>query len=172
MRRKTEQGEYDTEQEFVDDVQLVLYNAMSFNAPTNQVHIDAKTLKEKFEKEFLGIEPPKPVEDAEKDPNKVVETLLQKLYQSIHSTIFREPVNPELYPDYYEQIKNPMHLRRISDYISSTGYKSLQEFDQDMQLLFSNCYLYNKVGTFGYVAGIEFQTYYNKITKVNFNFNV
>ena len=170
-KRKTEQGEYETEKEFVDDVLLVFQNAMTYNAPTNQVYIDASTLKEKFEKEFLGIEPPKPVEDAIKNPNKVAEALLQKLYQCNHSTIFREPVNPELYPDYYVQITNPIHLRRISEIITSSGYSSLQQFDDDIQLLFSNCYLFNKPGTFGYVAGIEFQTYYNKITKVTI-FNV
>ena len=168
VRRNCEQGVYETEQEFVDDVQLVLYNAMTYNAPMNQVHIDAKILKEKFEKDFLGIEPPKPLDDAEVNPNKVIQSLVEKMYQTPHSMIFREPVNQELYPDYYEQIKNPIHLRRISEYIANPGYKNMEEFNQDMQVLFANCYLYNKKGTYGYVVGHEFQSFYNKIAKVTF----
>ena len=47
--------------------------------------------------------------------------------------------------DYFEIIKNPMDLSLIKKKLESMQYKSAKECLQDFNLMFSNCYIYNKV---------------------------
>jgi len=76
-------------------------------------------------------------------------------------------VDRNLYPDYYVLIKKPINLLSVGNKISKAAYKSLDEFHSDMNTLFSNCFTYNKKGTYGYVAGTEVQALYNKLMKTH-----
>uniref|UniRef100_A0A1A8GNS5 Tripartite motif-containing 33 n=2 Tax=Nothobranchius korthausae TaxID=1143690 RepID=A0A1A8GNS5_9TELE len=71
------------------------------------------------------------------------------LYVFCHelSVGFREPV-PSSVPNYYKIIKQPMDLKRVKRKLqlrSSQYYKSIQEFVQDMRLVFKNCSTYNEM---------------------------
>lgn len=76
--------------------------------------------------------------------------------------LFKEPVKPEKYGchDYYEVIKNPMDFGTMQKKIRRREYNSPIEFKEDAQLVFSNCYTYNREGTqphhFGRVIEAEF----------------
>ena len=47
------------------------------------------------------------------------------------------------YPDYYETIKNPMDMETIDKRIKSNVYKSIEDFSDDINLMFENCKDYN-----------------------------
>lgn len=47
------------------------------------------------------------------------------------------------YPDYYLIIKNPIDLKTIKRRIKSDYYTTMDEFRDDMELLFSNAKTYN-----------------------------
>ena len=59
--------------------------------------------------------------------------------------IFLEPLNPyELgINDYFDIITHPMDFGTIKEKLNNHGYLSMQAFLQDIELVFSNCLLYN-----------------------------
>ena len=58
---------------------------------------------------------------------------------------FMLPVDPVALniPDYLEIIKNPMDLSTIRKKLDSKMYASMDQFEEDVRLMFSNCYTYN-----------------------------
>ncbi|XP_070531967.1 bromodomain-containing protein 2-like isoform X4 [Ptychodera flava] len=61
---------------------------------------------------------------------------------------FHTPVDPVKLglPDYFDIIKNPMDLGTIKKRLESNYYHSAKECMSDFNLMFTNCYLYNKPG--------------------------
>ena len=47
-------------------------------------------------------------------------------------------------PDYYEIIKQPMDFVRIRSKLKSNSYKSFDNFDKDVHLMFSNAREFNR----------------------------
>lgn len=61
---------------------------------------------------------------------------------------FIEPVRKEEVPDYYEIIKDPIHLTLIGTRISSEEYYiNLEMFAADLKRMFNNCRIYNSPET-------------------------
>lgn len=56
---------------------------------------------------------------------------------------FWQPVNPVEYPDYAQKIKRPMDLSTIKTKLESGQYITLNDYANDMRLMFSNCLRYN-----------------------------
>lgn len=53
-------------------------------------------------------------------------------------------------PNYYKIIKQPMDLKKVKKKLqlrSSQYYKTIQEFVNDMRLIFKNCAKYNEVSS-------------------------
>ena len=75
--------------------------------------------------------------------------VLAKLYSSEASIWFRFPVDPVLHnaPDYFEVIGHPIDLSTITQKLQSNQYESAHSFEEDMILLFENCYQYNPEGS-------------------------
>jgi hypothetical protein len=166
IQKKIDEEVYQTEEEFIQDVQLVFQNSMAFNPRISQPHIDAQLLLQKFEREFLGIkhavEKLQPVDASIKD---ITQKIVDKLAISKNSNIFMTPVDPSFYPDYHTVVKNPIDLLTISNKIANGSYLSLADFHSDLELMFANCFAYNKKGTYGYITGIDLQHYYMKLMK-------
>lgn len=61
---------------------------------------------------------------------------------------FHVPVDPTKLglPDYFNIIKNPMDLGTIKKKLESNYYYSAKECISDFNLMFTNCYVYNKPG--------------------------
>ena len=59
---------------------------------------------------------------------------------------FLKPVDPvkDSAPNYFEIVKEPMDFNKITDKLASRVYEKVSEFKADMELVFSNCRLYNK----------------------------
>lgn len=60
-----------------------------------------------------------------------------------HSTAFLNKVSKREAPNYYDVIKNPMDLSTVMRKIRSLQYNSKSEFVADLNLIWSNCLLYN-----------------------------
>lgn len=49
-------------------------------------------------------------------------------------------------PDYFDIIKFPMDFSTVSNKLRAKEYASITDFDEDMQLIWSNAMLYNPMG--------------------------
>ena len=63
----------------------------------------------------------------------------------------------QLYPDYYEVIKQPIAMSTIRKRITSNYYKSVLDFREDWRLMFNNARTYNQEGSWVYVDSEEMQ---------------
>lgn len=79
----------------------------------------------------------------EKAAKKVINTL----WKMKEAMIFHRPVDPvELkIPDYFTIVKSPMDFGTIKKRLYGGMYTNFSEFDEDMRLVFYNCFLYNGV---------------------------
>lgn len=90
-------------------------------------------------------------------PKKIVPLHLQKLrtlYDNIKdyhdakgrqlSLIFMKLPNKNEYPDYYEVIKQPIHMEKIASTLKNNGYDNLDELVSDFILMFDNACKYNE----------------------------
>lgn len=71
--------------------------------------------------------------------------VIRKLINDPCGWVFRDPVDPvELgLPDYFDIVKNPMHLALIEQKLESGVYKDMDEFRAEVRLVFENAILYN-----------------------------
>jgi len=76
---------------------------------------------------------------------KVAMRMMKHLMKLNQAWIFLEPVNPEKLQiaDYFDIIQNPMDFGTIKEKLSHHKYLNMQHFLQDVELVFSNCILYN-----------------------------
>jgi transcriptional activator SPT7 len=56
---------------------------------------------------------------------------------------FLKPVAKSDVPDYYDVISNPMDLQSMLKKVKAKQYKSKREFNDDLGLIWSNCFTYN-----------------------------
>lgn len=60
------------------------------------------------------------------------------------SLIFMKLPNKNEYPDYYEVIKQPIHMEKIAATLKNNGYENLDELVSDFILMFDNACKYNE----------------------------
>jgi len=77
---------------------------------------------------------------------------------------FREPVDPEIAPDYLEKIDYPMDLLTMKERLSKGAYKDVRVFAADFHLIVSNCKLYNGSSQFSHLAQ-SLQSKYREIMR-------
>ncbi len=58
-------------------------------------------------------------------------------------------------PDYMDHILHPMDLSTMRKRIDAQGYKNLDEFEADFNLIIENCMKYNGKDTFFYRAAVR-----------------
>ena len=73
--------------------------------------------------------------------------IIIKLKSNKNSWPFKEPVNTQQVPDYYETIKEPMDLQTLEKGLESGNYKNKNAFVKDLRKIFSNARQYNKVNS-------------------------
>lgn len=79
--------------------------------------------------------------------------MLTKVLRAKVSSWFREPVDPRDVPDYYTVIAHPMDLGTIKDRLLQGAYATPLDVLADVQLVWSNCRLYNPPGDMVYEDG-------------------
>ncbi|TBU46661.1 hypothetical protein BD309DRAFT_953609 [Dichomitus squalens] len=88
------------------------------------------------------------------DPQKLVDAFYDSLEGLLHdlrmvtmdnrdAEAFLKPVAKSEVPDYYEIITNPMDLQTMLKKVKQRHYKCKKEFKDDLDLIWSNCFLYN-----------------------------
>jgi hypothetical protein len=83
------------------------------------------------------------------------DSILQALKNSRDSAPFWRPVDPvaDGAPDYYTVVKKPMDLGTVQTKLHGRGYKSSDEFVQDVRQVWINCKTFNGPGFFFDLAG-------------------
>ncbi|KAF9190709.1 hypothetical protein BGZ50_009850 [Haplosporangium sp. Z 11] len=76
---------------------------------------------------------------------KYCSAIIKQLKRHRDAPAFLHPVDPVLLkiPDYPLVVKNPMDLSTVERKLNDVEYDSVDDFVQDINLIFSNCYLYN-----------------------------
>ena len=71
--------------------------------------------------------------------------MISAMWKNNQACIFRDPVDPDKLgiPEYLEIVKTPMDFGTIKHRLNINYYHRLQEFLDDMQLVFDNCIKFN-----------------------------
>lgn len=100
---------------------------------------------------------------------KAAKRLITNLWKVDGAAIFHTKVDWEAWNllDYPTIIKNPIDFSIIKDKLASYKYKNIQEFCDDVSLVFNNCILYNgETNPYGQVAArlkLEFEKQYETL---------
>lgn len=81
--------------------------------------------------------------------------LLDSLFAKDANEIFTEPVDLEEVPDYKDVVTHPMDLGTMRTKLRDGKYQSLDEMENDFNLMIQNCLAYNNKDTFFYRAGVR-----------------
>ena len=73
--------------------------------------------------------------------------ILDSLEEKDVTSLFLEPVDIEEVPDYTEVIKHPMDLQTMRKKAEGHHYTSINQFQDDFNLMIDNCLLYNHKST-------------------------
>ncbi|OXB72256.1 UNVERIFIED_CONTAM: hypothetical protein H355_003789, partial [Colinus virginianus] len=94
--------------------------------------------------------------------NVLLRTALDLLQEKDAAQIFAEPVNlneaslfPGGVPDYLEFISNPMDFSTMRRKLESHLYRTLDEFEEDFNLIVTNCMRYNAKDTIFHRAAVR-----------------
>lgn len=83
----------------------------------------------------------------------------------VFSSAFMTPVDPVALqiPNYFTVIKSPMDISTVSDKLHSGAYTRAKEFEQDVKLIFQNCYKFNPEGNPVRIMGQQFEDLFNTL---------
>ncbi|KAI0937072.1 hypothetical protein AcV5_005059 [Taiwanofungus camphoratus] len=81
---------------------------------------------------------------------KKCKDILKVLTKLPEARIFLKPVDPVLdgCPTYYEEIKEPIDFGTMSTKLSEGAYATMEDFAQDVELIFRNCRTFNPPTTY------------------------
>jgi transcription initiation factor TFIID subunit 2 len=63
---------------------------------------------------------------------------------------------------YYDEIKNPMDFGTINQRLNQNKYERMEDFKDDVMLVFRNCRQFNPPGTFPYLCADNVEAAFNK----------
>jgi hypothetical protein len=95
--------------------------------------------------------------------------IVQQLIDDPYGWVFRDAVDPVVFglPDYFEVVKNPMHLLLVKKKLENAVYTDMASFERDVKLVFENAILYNgeesEVGTLAKTMLGVFEKEYKKV---------
>ncbi|KAI8636070.1 hypothetical protein BD408DRAFT_377484 [Parasitella parasitica] len=163
IRKKLDQDKYQTIWEFETDIRQIFWNCNAFNDHESWVAKQCAAL-ETFFNQIWSAEFAHP-NALKGEDKKLAKKVIDKLTLHDQAALFNEPVDLESLPNYGLVVKHPMDLRTIWEKLESGKYTSLKAVDQDVRLVFKNCFTYNAPGTFGSDAGKKLEKYYQNISK-------
>lgn len=154
MRDKLRQRRYNTREEFLSDINLIVDNSSLYNGPSNTITMAAKRLLQKCvdqlakrEDKLMLLEKainPLLGDDDQAALSFIFEKFLNtKLKPRQESWAFLKPVNKKLVKGYYDIIKHPMDLETITRKVSAHRYHSRTDFLADIQLIANNSEKFN-----------------------------
>ena len=95
--------------------------------------------------------------------------ILQKLKNHDLIDPFLTPVNEkeDHAPNYYKIIQNPIDVQTIEKKLKKGNYEDFESFDKDIELIWSNSFLYNKKSSVIGKVTKQLQQFYHKLTLTN-----
>ena len=81
-----------------------------------------------------------------------------------HASLFLEEIESVInnYKDYSSKISNPIDLLKIIDKVDKNEYDTLEQFNDDIQLMINNCLIYNSMpNSWANKDCLAFREYYN-----------
>lgn len=81
--------------------------------------------------------------------------LLDQLFAKDANEIFTEPVDIEEVPDYMDVVTHPMDLGTMRKKLQAGKYQTLDDMENDFNLMIQNCLAYNNKDTIFYRAGVR-----------------
>eukprot|EP00536_Pseudo-nitzschia_multiseries_P000352 jgi/Psemu1/178653/e_gw1.5.290.1 len=77
--------------------------------------------------------------------SKVLTTLLEEVlkHDEAKGGVFSVPVPRDEFPEYYEQVKNPMDYGTMKKKLDNGEYRSAQSMQKDFRLVMQNCLHFN-----------------------------
>jgi len=149
---------YRSEEELLADCKLMFSNCRLYNEEGSSIYEDANLLERVLmtkarDMGLLGVPPGQ----TNKKAKKIAASLQQKI-KSLYETLkdFRDAKGRQLsliflklpskheYPDYYDIIKRPLDLEKISAKIRNNTYTTLEDAVADFTLVFDNACKYNE----------------------------
>lgn len=73
------------------------------------------------------------------------------------SELFKEKPSKKLYPDYYAIIQIPISLKEIKKKITAFAYYKVEQFMNDLKLMFKNAKTYNQEGSIVYNDAVKLE---------------
>lgn len=98
---------------------------------------------------------------------KAAQRMLTTLQRDQRAYIFANPVDYVALKilDYPTLVKNPMDFATIKTKLKETKYERIDDFMEDMELVFYNCKLYNGTETDIGKIGVAVQQEYHRLTE-------
>ncbi len=102
-----------------------------------------------------------------KEQLKFCAHVLRSLKRHKDATPFLQPVDPVALaiPDYFDVIKHPMDFSTIQQKLNQHSYLSVETFQDDVKLVFSNCATYNKPETIVHGMGKNLEKVFENLMK-------
>ena len=139
---KIENNSYSDLSALYNDLILMLENAKTYNRKGSIIYKDAITLGQALEDAYS-----KETLTSPKKGKNDLKGILDKLWDVSQSELFQELPDENMYPDYYQEIKNPIALSSIIEKISDGTINNIQEIESDLKLMVSNAKQYNAEGS-------------------------
>ena len=182
---------YNSNDEFLADMKLMFDNCYLYNGEESPVGQMGKELEkafykiygngpsvsvktEKYDAEFQDPEPASRLKRTLKNSSNFV--MPQEDFETANSILnelekqknkkftwpFLHPVTDIEAPGYSSIIKKPMDMATLRNKLDNRMYPNLKSFVDDLNLIVSNCKLYNSENTEVYQLGLEFEKFYKK----------
>uniref|UniRef100_A0A671USL1 Bromodomain and WD repeat domain containing 1 n=1 Tax=Sparus aurata TaxID=8175 RepID=A0A671USL1_SPAAU len=139
------------------DVRYIAHNARTFNEPRSKIAHSAKIITNVLQK-FVNnpactdiMEIYNAVEEMDDDDEVLPDrdawkeqckTLINYIFECEDSEPFRQPVDPQNYPDYHDIIDTPMDFGSVRRKLGNDGYENPIELCKDTRLIFANAKAY------------------------------
>ncbi|OHT17677.1 Bromodomain containing protein [Tritrichomonas foetus] len=105
---------------------------------------------------FTAKKPSTPAQPKKPPPTglaRILNDIWKKVSQRDTQKIFAYPVTEDIAPGYFNVVKHPIDLSVIKAKLHDDEYQTLQQFRDDMRLMFTNCLTYNPKTTYVYQQG-------------------
>lgn len=114
--------------------------------------------------DFAGVRPKKKKYELQL---RFCQEVLKEIASSKHwqfNQYFTHPVDPVALniPTYFQVIKKPMDLGTIQNKLDGNQYEKARDFEEDVRLVFKNCYKFNPEGDFVNQRGHELEELFDR----------
>ncbi|XP_038130210.1 bromodomain-containing protein 1-like [Cyprinodon tularosa] len=157
--------------------QLKVWHRLRHDLERARLLLELIRKREKLKREEMKVQ--QSVLELQLTPfNILLRTVLSQLQEKDQYSIFAQPVSIKEVPDYLDHIKHPMDFSTMSKRIDSHCYHSLDQFEEDFNLIISNCMTYNAKETFFYKAaqrmldhgGVILRRARREVARIGFDF--